>query len=53
MDACLHYCEIHELEIEYLGELIRKNSRVKSRIEIEAEKLNFLPKTNRLDFIED
>ena len=46
MDAIVHYCENNELEIESAAKLI--NSIIKSKIEAEAQELNFLPKTSKL-----
>lgn len=50
IDACLEYCKENDVEIEAIGEIIKRNSKIKSRIQEEAEALNFLEKTNRLDF---
>lgn len=49
MDAVVMYCEKNNIEIESVATLIRGNENFKSKIQIEAEKLNFLPKTARLD----
>lgn len=49
MDAVIMYCEKNNIEIESIATLIRGNENFKSKIQIEAEKLNFLPKTARLD----
>jgi hypothetical protein len=46
MDAIVHYCENNELEIESAAKLI--NSIIKSKIECEAQELNFLPKGSKL-----
>lgn len=46
MDAIVHYCENNELEIESAAKLL--NSIIKSKIECEAQELNFLPKTAKL-----
>ena len=44
MDAVLLYCEDNEVEFEVAATLISDN--LKSKIQIEAESLNFLPKSN-------
>jgi len=44
MDAVLMYCEDNEVEFEVAASLISDN--LKSKIQIEAESLNFLPKSN-------
>lgn len=49
MDACLAYCEKNEIEEEYIGEIIAQNQNIKSKIEKEAEQLNFLEKQTRID----
>jgi hypothetical protein len=46
MDAIVHYCENNELEVESAAKLI--NTIIKSKIECEAQELNFLPKTAKL-----
>lgn len=48
MDAVLHYCEKNEIEIESIAALVRANQTLKSKIQIEAEDLNFLPRSARL-----
>lgn len=49
MDAVIMYCEKNNIEVESIATLIRGNENFKSKIQIEAENLNFLPKTARLD----
>tara|TARA_Y100000034_G_scaffold87336_1_gene104762 strand:- start:4284 stop:4526 length:243 start_codon:yes stop_codon:yes gene_type:complete len=46
MDAIVDYCQKENVEIETVAKLI--NTRIKNSIQIEAENLNFLPKTKRL-----
>lgn len=48
MDAVIHYCEKMNLEIESIGEFIRKNALLKAKIQEEAEQLNFLEKSAHL-----
>lgn len=48
IDACLLYCEQHDIEIEQLALLLQRNQNIKSKIQIDAEKLNFIKKTQRL-----
>lgn len=48
IDAVISYCEKYGLEIETIGEIISKNSNLRSKVEIEAENLHFLKKTDRL-----
>ena len=49
MDAIVMYCEKNGIEIESIASLIKNNDNFKSRVQIEAEDLNYLPKTARLD----
>jgi predicted component of viral defense system (DUF524 family) len=49
LDAIVMHCEKSNLEIESVIPLIKNNVNFKSKIQIEAENLNFLPKTSRLD----
>lgn len=44
MDAILEYCENNDVEIEVAASLISNN--LKSKIQLEAEDLNFLPRSN-------
>ncbi len=48
MDAALLYAHENNLEIEYVGELLSKNTMIRARIEEEAENLNFLKRKARL-----
>lgn len=50
IDACITYCELNNIEIEYVGELMKKNQNIKSKIQREAEELNYLKKINRIKF---
>jgi Phage late-transcription coactivator len=49
MDACMVYCQRNNLEIEFLGALIKKNPYIKGKIQEEAEDLNFMKKSTRLE----
>ena len=44
MDAILMYCEQTGLEVELAAKLV--SGALKSKIQLEAESLNFLPKSN-------
>ena len=46
IDACLEYCKEKEIEPNSLGRLVNKS--LKQKIQMEAEELHFLPKTNSL-----
>ena len=48
MQAVILWCELNGLEVEFAGELIRRNAVLKSKIQMEAENLNFMKKTARL-----
>lgn len=48
MEAVILWCELNGLEVEFAGELIRRNAVLKSKIQMEAENLNFMKKTARL-----
>lgn len=48
MDAIVHYANTSGIEIEVLGDIIKKNDMIKSKIELEAEELHFLKRKNRL-----
>lgn len=44
-EAVLLYCETHNIEIETAATLIRQNSTLKAKIQIEAENINMVKKT--------
>ena len=46
MDACLEYCKEREIEPNSIARLVNKS--LKQKIQMEAEQLHFLPKTNSL-----
>ncbi len=48
MEAVILYCEKNQVEIESVISLIKNNDNLKSKIQLEAEDLNFLPKSARL-----
>jgi predicted metallopeptidase len=48
IDAVVMYCEKNNIEIESLAKLIKSNSMLKSKLQSEAESLNYLPKSNTL-----
>jgi len=48
LDAILHYCDKHEIEIESIAKYIKKNVVLKAKLQEEAEELNYLQKTSRL-----
>ena len=45
IDAVLHLCEVHEIEVESVPKLISKP--LKEKLKYEAQKLNFIKKTSR------
>jgi hypothetical protein len=48
IDAIVHYCEKSGLEIEFLAGIIKKDPVMKSKLQFEAENLNFMKKSARL-----
>ena len=48
LDAIVQSADDHGIEVETAAELVKKNPRIKSAIQIEGEELRLLPKTNRL-----
>ena len=48
IDAVVHWCEINNLEIEYAASLIKQDPFIMSKIQLEAEDLNYLKKHARL-----
>lgn len=48
IDAVLIYCKENEVEIETAASLIKGSAKMKAKIQIEAENLNYLPKSRKL-----
>jgi len=50
MDAIIHLCEEHRIEVEDCKKYISKI--IKEKLEVEAMNLNYFPKSNELPFDE-
>ena len=48
IDAVIIWCEKHNLEIDVIGNLIKRNPVLKGKIMIDAEDLNYMEKHSRL-----
>jgi hypothetical protein len=48
LDAVVHYCEKRNIEIESIGDFIRKNALLRSKIQEDAESLNYMEKSAQL-----
>lgn len=48
IEAVIHYCERNNIEIETAAAMIKQNSKEKAKLQINAEALNYLPKTAKL-----
>ena len=48
IDALVVYADIHGIEIEVLGEIVKRSVLLKSKIEEDAELLNLIEKSDRL-----
>jgi hypothetical protein len=48
IEAVVHWCELHDVEVELAALLIEKDPLMKSMIQTEAEDLNYLKKTAKL-----
>ena len=48
MDAVIHFCEKNSIEIESIASIIKNNVNIKSKLQAQAEELNFLPKRAKL-----
>ena len=42
IDALVHYSEVHNVEIELIGEIIRRSVVLKSKVREQAETLNLM-----------
>lgn len=48
IDAIVEYCKDNNLELETAGSIVRNFPKLKAKVQLEAEKLNMLEKTDRL-----
>lgn len=48
IDGVIDWCQKNNIEIEYLADIIKENEKFKTRIQYEAEDLNYLRKPKRL-----
>ncbi len=48
IDAVILYCNLNDVEIEKAASLIRGSAKMKAKIQLEAEELNYLPKSGKL-----
>ena len=47
-NAVLYYCEVNNIEVETAASLVKQNSILKAKIQLEAENLNLMKKSARL-----
>jgi len=48
IDALVYYSEIHNIEIEVLGSIVRRSQTMKAKVYEDAETLNLIEKVQRL-----
>jgi hypothetical protein len=48
IDAVVLYCEKNGVEIETAASLIKSSSKIKAKIQYDAEEKNYLPRTAKL-----
>ena len=48
IDAVMYLCDKNGVDIETAASLIKSNAKLKASIQVEAENLNYLPKTKQL-----
>jgi hypothetical protein len=48
IDAVMYFCERNSVDIETAASLIKSNAKLKASIQLEAENLNYFPKTKQL-----
>lgn len=49
IDAILHWCTSNNVEVEYAASFVKRNQVMKSRVQDEAERLNYLQKTSKFE----
>ena len=45
-EAVIYYCEMNNIEVETAAGLVKQNSVLKARIQVEAENLNMVKRTS-------
>jgi len=50
IDALVEYADEQDMEVEVVGKIVRRNQNAMAKIREEAETLNLVEKTNRLEF---
>ena len=48
IDAVIHWCDLHKLDVETAAFWIKKDATLKSKIQSEAENLNILKRGSKL-----
>lgn len=48
IEAIVYYCDLNGIEIETAASLIKGSAKMKAKVQIEAENLNYLPKSGKL-----
>jgi hypothetical protein len=48
MDAIIHWCELKNVELEAVSSMIANNAIIKSKLQLEAEDLHFLPRSTKV-----
>jgi len=48
IEAVLYYCEENDIEIETAASLIKSSAKMKAKVQLEAENLNYLPRSGKL-----
>jgi hypothetical protein len=48
IDALIHYSEKYNIEIEILGEIVKRSPIIKSKVHSSAEKLNLIERVSKL-----
>lgn len=45
-EAVLHYCEMNNIEVETAAALVKQNSVLKNKIQVEAENINMIKRSS-------
>lgn len=48
IDALVYYAEVNDIEIQLVGEIVKKSQLLKAKVSEDAEKLRLIEKVNRL-----
>ncbi len=50
IDACIAYCDEHDIEYDSIAEVVKKHQQLKNLVQSDAQSLHFMEKENATEF---